>query len=43
MLLAFSSVNGQQNWSLRTNAGIASGASVVDGYYFSFDAFCLYF
>ena len=37
MILAFSSVNGQQKWSLRSNAGIASGSNIVDGYYFSFD------
>lgn len=37
LILAFNTVNGQQKWSLRTNAGIASGSSIVDGYYFSFD------
>lgn len=37
MILAFNTLNGQQKWSLRTNAGIASGSSIVDGYYFSFD------
>lgn len=37
MALALSSANGQNKWSLRTNAGIASGSSLVDGYYFSFD------
>lgn len=29
--------DGQNKWSLRTNAGIASGNDVMDGYYFSFD------
>ena len=37
LALAFSSAHGQNKWSLRTNAGIASGSSIVDGYYFSFD------
>jgi hypothetical protein len=37
MAFAISSSNGQNKWSLRTNAGIASGSSIVDGYYFSFD------
>lgn len=36
-ILAIGTIYGQKNWSLRVNAGIASGSSVVDGYYFSFD------
>ena len=37
LVLAFNTVNGQSKWSLRANAGIASGVKIVDGYYFSFD------
>ena len=37
ILFAFNAANAQQQWSLRTNAGIASGSGIVDGYYFSFD------
>jgi len=37
LILSCSMVTGQIKWSLRTNAGIASGKSIVDGYYFSFD------
>ena len=38
MIVAFNAtVNGQEKWNLRVNAGVASGAQIVDGYYFSFD------
>jgi len=37
LILFCSVVNGQNRYSLRTNAGIASGRYLVDGYYFSFD------
>ncbi len=37
LILSESVVTGQNKWSLRTNAGIASGNDVIDGYYFSFD------
>lgn len=30
-------LSGQNKWSIKTSAGIASAYSVVDGYYFSFD------
>ena len=37
MIVVLNSLNGQEKWSLRTNAGVASGSSIIDGYYFSFD------
>jgi hypothetical protein len=37
ILLTFNTVSGQKKWSIRTNAGIASGKNIIDGYYFSFD------
>lgn len=37
LLIAFVNLYSQNKWSLRTNAGIASGTQTVDGYYFSFD------
>lgn len=30
-------LNGQQKWNLRASFGAASGSSIVDGYYFSFE------
>lgn len=37
LLCMFHLSHAQQDWAIRTNAGIASKAQFADGYYFSFD------